>query len=114
VATPSVTPPVAPPPPPAAKAPREETAKVAAPAPEPTIRQSIEDKLRRAGMLRGSNPDDTGVTIADVGTDGSVRLVGVLKNGAARRAAADLVRAVAGVTSVDVRRVTVTTGWDSQ
>ena len=114
VAAPSAAPPVAPQPPPAAKAPREETAKVAAPTPEPTIRQSIEDTLRRAGMLRGSNPDDTGVTIAAVGTDGSVRLVGVLKDGAARRAAADLVRAVAGVTSVDVRRVTVTTGWDSQ
>jgi osmotically-inducible protein OsmY len=65
-------------------------------------------------MLRGSTPDDSGVTIADVGTDGSVRLVGVLKDGAARQAAADLVRAVAGVTSVDVRRVTVTTGWDAK
>jgi predicted Ser/Thr protein kinase len=109
-----VAPPVAPQPPPAAKAPRQEAAKIAAPTPEPAIRQSIEDKLRRAGMLRGSNPDDTGVTIADVGTDGSVRLVGVLKDAAARRTAADLVRAVAGVTSVDVRRVTVTTGWDTQ
>jgi serine/threonine-protein kinase len=102
--------PSAPQTPPAAKAPRAEAAKVAA----PVIRQSVEDKLRRAGMLRGSSPDDTGVKIADVGTDGSVRLVGVLKDGAAKRAAADLVRAVAGVTSVDVRRVTVTTGWDSQ
>jgi predicted Ser/Thr protein kinase len=109
-----VAPPVAPQPLPAAKAPRQEAAKIAAPTPEPAIRQSIEDKLRRAGMLRGSNPDDTGVTIADVGTDGSVRLVGVLKDAAARRTAADLVRAVAGVTSVDVRRVTVTTGWDTQ
>jgi len=111
---PPATPPAAPQPPPAAKAPREEAAKVAAPAPEPTIRQSVEDKLRRAGMLRGSTPDDTGVTIADVGADGSVRLVGVLKDGPARRKAADLVRTVAGVTSVDVRRVTVTTGWDTQ
>jgi hypothetical protein len=111
---PSVAPPVAPQPPPEAKAPAKGTAKVVAPTPEPTIRQTIEDKLRGAGMLRGSNPDDSGVTIADVGADGRVRLVGVLKNRSARQAAADLVRAVAGVTAVDVSRVTVKEGWSSQ
>ena len=111
---PSVAPPVAPQPPPEAKAPPKGTAKVVAPTPEPTIRQTIEDKLRGAGMLRGSNPDDSGVTIADVGADGRVRLVGVLKNRSARQAAADLVRAVAGVTAVDVSRVTVKEGWSSQ
>jgi predicted component of type VI protein secretion system len=111
---PAVAPPVAPQPPPEAKALPKETAKVVAPTPEPTIRHAIEDKLRGAGMLRGSNPDDSGVTIADVGADGRVRLVGVLKNRSAREAAADLVRAVAGVTAVDVSRVTVKEGWSSQ
>jgi serine/threonine-protein kinase len=82
--------------------------------PPPTVRRSVEDTLRSAGMLRGSRPDDTGVMIADVRADGRVTLVGVLKDGAAKRAAADLVRGVAGVTAVDVGRVTVTSGWETR
>ena len=80
----------------------------------PTIKASIEDKLRGAGMLRGTNADDAGVTVADVGADGRVRLVGVLKDRAARQAAADLARTVTGVNAVDVSRVTVKEGWVSQ
>ena len=80
----------------------------------PTIRQSVEDKLRGAGMLRGPNSDDPGVAVAEVGADGRVRLVGVLKDRAARQAAADLVGTVAGVRAVDVSRVTVKEGWVSQ
>jgi predicted Ser/Thr protein kinase len=93
---------------------REETVKTTAPTPPPAIRQSVEDTLRGAGMLRGQSPDDAGVAVADVGADGRVRLVGVLKDRAARQAAADLVRTVAGVTAVDVSRVTVKEGWVSQ
>ena len=80
----------------------------------PTIKESIEDTLRGAGLLRGPNPDDAGVAVADVGAGGRVRLVGVLKDRAARQAAVDLVRTVAGVKAVDVSRVTVKEGWVSQ
>jgi predicted Ser/Thr protein kinase len=85
-----------------------------APAPPTAIRQSVEDRLRGAGMLRGSNADESGVAVSDVGADGRISLIGVLKNRRARQAAVDLVRAVAGVTAVDVSRVTVKEGWVSQ
>ncbi len=54
------------------------------------------------------------MAVEDVGVDGNVKLVGVLRDAAARQAAADLVRTVAGVTAVDVRRVTVQKGWLTQ
>jgi osmotically-inducible protein OsmY len=54
------------------------------------------------------------VAVEEVGADGSVRLVGVLQDAAARQTAADLVRTVPGVTAVDVRRVTVQKGWVTQ
>ena len=114
VAPPVVAPPVAAPPQPETTVAREET-KVVAPTPEPpTMKQSIEDKLRDAGMLRGPGVDAAGVAVRDVGADGRVRLVGVLKDRAARQAAADLVRTVAGVKAVDVSRVTVKEGWETQ
>ena len=83
--------------------------------PQPSrIRDSVEQKLRGAKLLRIPNSDEPGVVVEDVGVDGSVKLVGVLRDAAARQAAADLVRAVAGVTAVDVRRVTVQKGWVTQ
>ncbi len=83
--------------------------------PEPTrIRESVEQKLRGARLLRIPSSDEPGVAVEDVGVDGSVKLVGVLRDAAARQAAADLVRTVAGVTAVDVRRVTVQKGWVTQ
>jgi osmotically-inducible protein OsmY len=54
------------------------------------------------------------VAVEDVGVDGRVSLVGVLRDAAARQAAVDLIRTVPGVTAVDVRRVTVQKGWVSQ
>ena len=85
------------------------------PLPEPLrIRESVEQKLRDAKLLRTPNSEDAGVSVEEVGVDGSVRLVGVLRDAAARQAAADLVRTIAGVTSVDVRRVTVQKGWVTQ
>jgi hypothetical protein len=87
----------------------------AAQRPEPSvIRKSVEGKLQAAKLLRGPDSDEPGVTVDDVGADGNVRLVGVLRDAAARQAVADLVRAIAGVTAVDVRRVTVQKGWSSQ
>jgi hypothetical protein len=91
---------------------REEPAKT--PAPAASVKQSVEDKLRDAGLLRPPDSDGAGVVVEDVGADGKVRLVGVLKDRAARQAAAELVRSVAGVTAVDVGRVTVQTGWSSK
>jgi predicted Ser/Thr protein kinase len=78
------------------------------------IRESIEQKLRGAKLLRTANSDAPGVAVEEVGADGSVRLVGVLQDAAARQTAADLVRTVPGVTAVDVRRVTVQKGWVTQ
>ncbi len=86
----------------------------ATPPPPASIRESVEQRLRSAKLLRTPNSDDPGVTVEDVAADGTVKLVGVLRDAAARQAAADLVRTVAGVTAVDVRRVTVQKGWLSQ
>ncbi|HEY3190341.1 MAG TPA: protein kinase [Solirubrobacteraceae bacterium] len=84
------------------------------PLPAASIRASVEQRLRGAKLLRTPNSDDPGVAVEDVAADGTVKLVGVLRDAAARQAAADLVRTVAGVTAVDVRRVTVQKGWVSQ
>ena len=86
----------------------------ATPTPASSIRESVEQRLRGAKLLRTTNSDAPGVTVEDVAADGTVKLVGVLRDAAARQAAADLVRTVAGVTAVDVRRVTVQKGWVSQ
>jgi predicted Ser/Thr protein kinase len=100
-------------PPPAAK-PRPAVQPPPAPPAPAGIRESVEQKLRGAKLLRTPNSDDPGVAVEDVGPDGSVKLVGVLRDAATRQAAADLVRTVAGVTAVDVRRVTVQKGWVTQ
>jgi hypothetical protein len=64
------------------------------------IRAAVEDKLRAAGFLRKSDSDDAGVTVETVGSDGVVRLVGVVRSKDERESVIRLARSVHGVTAV--------------
>jgi serine/threonine protein kinase len=64
------------------------------------IRAAVENKLRAAGFLRKSGSDDAGVTVETVGSDGVVRLVGVVRSKDERESVIRLARSVHGVTAV--------------
>ena len=71
-----------------------------------TIKASVENELKAAGLLRPSpDSEEPGVEVEVVEPDGHVKLKGVLRSAAEVQKARAVVSAVKGVGAVSVDRV---------